>query len=97
MLRSGLTAFRPVARPFRTHVPSRAYRQQRFGDAHPRRQFIGGFFLRWAARPTFYRDIGIITAGTGGFYLYNLEEVPVRTLKAVRRTNVTWISAVDQC
>ncbi|KAF2734787.1 hypothetical protein EJ04DRAFT_492816 [Polyplosphaeria fusca] len=34
-------------------------------------------FIRWAARPTFYRDIGLLSAGAGGVYLLNLEEVPV--------------------
>ena len=59
----------------------RAYRQKRFGDATPRsvgRNFILAYLMRWAAKPTFYRDVGIISAGAGGFYLYNLEEVPVR-------------------
>jgi hypothetical protein len=37
--------------------------------------------MRWAARPTFYRDVGLISLGGGGFYLYNLEEVPVRHTK----------------
>jgi len=35
--------------------------------------------MRWAARPTFYRDIGVISAGGAGFYVYNLESVPVST------------------
>ncbi|RAR08118.1 carbohydrate esterase family 5 protein [Stemphylium lycopersici] len=38
---------------------------------------LSGLLFRWAARPTFYRDVGIISAGTGGIYLYNLESVPV--------------------
>jgi hypothetical protein len=33
--------------------------------------------MRWAARPTFYRDVGLISLGAGGFYVFNLEEVPV--------------------
>ncbi|KAK5201622.1 metalloendopeptidase [Cryomyces antarcticus] len=32
---------------------------------------------RWAARPTFYYEISGIGAAAGGFYVYNLEEVPV--------------------
>lgn len=32
---------------------------------------------RWAAQPTFYRDLGFLSAGVVSFYLYNLEEVPV--------------------
>lgn len=38
---------------------------------------LSGLLYRWAARPTFYRDIGILSAGAGTIYLYNLEEVPV--------------------
>ncbi|CAI6334363.1 unnamed protein product [Periconia digitata] len=79
MLRPGLISFRAAARPIRSHVPSRPYRQQRFGDNSPRssRQFLGGFFLRWASRPTFYRDIAVISGGAGAAYLFNLEEVPI--------------------
>jgi hypothetical protein len=33
--------------------------------------------MRWAARPTFYRDVGLISVGGAGFYVYHLEEVPV--------------------
>jgi hypothetical protein len=67
----------------RNHVPFRAYKQQSFGRGPQYKRFdspsggIGGLLFRWAARPTFYRDVGLITAGTGGVYLYNLEEVPV--------------------
>jgi len=38
---------------------------------------LSGLLYRWAARPTFYRDIGLLSAGAGTIYLYNLEEVPV--------------------
>lgn len=38
---------------------------------------FSGLFFRWVASPTFYRDCGLISAGAGGFYWYNLEEVPV--------------------
>ncbi|KAF2634094.1 hypothetical protein P280DRAFT_335547 [Massarina eburnea CBS 473.64] len=82
MFRSGFRAFRPVfRRPVQSNnVQSRAYRQQRFGDSRPRagwRNFALAGLTQWAAKPTFYRDVGVITAGAGGFYLYNLEEVPV--------------------
>lgn len=36
-----------------------------------------GFFYAWAARPTFYYEVGGITAVVVGAYVYNLEEVPV--------------------
>ncbi|KAF2792363.1 hypothetical protein K505DRAFT_246845 [Melanomma pulvis-pyrius CBS 109.77] len=61
-------------------APFRSYRQVRFGA--PRKQYsrfqnASNFFMRWAQRPTFYRDIGLISLGSGGFYVYHLEEVPV--------------------
>ncbi|KAK6501713.1 hypothetical protein TWF481_009540 [Arthrobotrys musiformis] len=33
--------------------------------------------LRWAARPTFLLEVAGLGALTGGFYVYNLEEVPI--------------------
>jgi hypothetical protein len=68
--------------PLCRHVPFRTYQQQRLGRGPQYKRFsasggVSGLFFRWAARPTFYRDIGVITAGAGGVYLYNLEEVPV--------------------
>lgn len=80
------TLFRPSRIPtqaLRAHAPARAYQQQRFARGPQYKRFgspsggISGLFYRWAARPTFYRDVGIITAGAGGVYVYNLEEVPV--------------------
>jgi uncharacterized protein (DUF2461 family) len=58
----------------------RAYRRSRFDNARPQyRKFdTAGLLMRWAARPTFYRDVGLLSVGAGGFYMYNLEEVPVR-------------------
>ncbi|KAL1605241.1 metalloendopeptidase [Paraconiothyrium brasiliense] len=67
-------------RPIKQHVQFREFRQVRFGDQRPqysRFQFVSNIFRRWAARPTFYRDVGLISLGSGGFYLYNLEEVPI--------------------
>ncbi|KAF2015257.1 mitochondrial metalloendopeptidase OMA1 [Aaosphaeria arxii CBS 175.79] len=64
---------------FRFQSQFRAYR---IGGRGPQYQRFGGatasnILYRWAARPTFYRDVGFISVGAGGFYLYNLEEVPV--------------------
>jgi hypothetical protein len=82
-------AFQTLSRPSRLHPQTlgnfphaRTYQQQRFGRGPQYKRFgpsggVSGLFYRWAARPTFYRDIGIITAGAGGVYVYNLEEVPV--------------------
>ncbi|KAH7359577.1 peptidase family M48-domain-containing protein [Pyrenochaeta sp. MPI-SDFR-AT-0127] len=68
--------------PLRNHAQTRFYQQRPFGRGPQYKRFaasggVSGFFLRWAARPTFYRDIGLITVGTSGVYIYNLEEVPV--------------------
>lgn len=85
MFRPGFRAFESAFRPIRCqttkqHAQIRTYRQMRFGDERPRYsrfQTLSILFRRWAARPTFKRDLGVIGVGTGGFYLYNLEEVPV--------------------
>lgn len=69
----------------RTQISSqiRTYQQLPFGRGPQYKRFnspsggISGLFFRWAARPTFYRDVGIISVGGAGFYLYNIEEVPV--------------------
>ncbi|KAF2191508.1 hypothetical protein K469DRAFT_720546 [Zopfia rhizophila CBS 207.26] len=53
----------------------RAYGRPRL--QYKRFQATPNLFMQWAARPTFYRDIGLISLGAGGFYVYNLEEVPV--------------------
>ncbi|KAF2448264.1 hypothetical protein P171DRAFT_209647 [Karstenula rhodostoma CBS 690.94] len=88
MCRPGFRTFESAFRsarhsaPFRPtkQAPFRAYRQVRFGDKSPqhgRTAFASNLFRRWAARPTFYRDVGLISLGTGGAYVYNLEEVPI--------------------
>ncbi|KAF2763363.1 hypothetical protein EJ05DRAFT_482173 [Pseudovirgaria hyperparasitica] len=46
------------------------YRYQRFQQSK-------NIFQRWAARPTFYYEVGGIGLAGGGFYVYNLEDVPV--------------------
>jgi hypothetical protein len=87
-IRPTFRAFQAPFRPsqispqtIRNQVPFRAYQQQRFARGPQYKRFgsspAAGFFFRWAARPTFYRDVGLITAGAGGVYVYNLEEVPV--------------------
>lgn len=73
---------RPAQRTF-NHAPFRNYQRIPFGRGGPQyqrfsaRSGITGFFVKWAARPTFYRDVGIITAGGATVYVLNLEEVPV--------------------
>jgi len=72
---------RSITPPLRNHAQIRCY--NRLGGRGPRyKRFSAssgftGLLYRWAARPTFYRDLGLITAGSGGIYVYNLEEVPV--------------------
>jgi hypothetical protein len=87
MFRAGLRALRTNFRPLQKNTQLRAYRQQRFGDTRPRSRgnLIFGLLARWAAKPTFYRDVMMITAGSGAFYVYNLEQVPV---SGRRRFNV---------
>ncbi|KAF1994180.1 hypothetical protein P154DRAFT_476443 [Amniculicola lignicola CBS 123094] len=65
-------------------IASRAYGQgrrpqyKRFTDSPGAASgAFGEFFMQWAAKPTFFRDVGIITLGGVGFYVYNLEEVPI--------------------
>lgn len=66
----------------RNHAQARFYQQNPFGRRPQYQRFsagatAAGFFTRWAARPTFYRDIGFLSAGVAGLYVYNIEEVPV--------------------
>ncbi|KAF2201145.1 hypothetical protein GQ43DRAFT_46917 [Delitschia confertaspora ATCC 74209] len=64
-------------RPIFEHGGHRGYRPG-FGRTQYQRFQAGSNFLqRWAARPTFYRDVTLISVGTGGVYLYNTEEVPI--------------------
>lgn len=58
--------------PFRRLGQQQQYK--RFGNSSGG---VWGLLYRWAARPTFYRDVGLITAGAGGVYVFNLETVPV--------------------
>jgi hypothetical protein len=73
-----------IPNTLRIYAQTRFYRKLPSGRGGPQYKRFGspsagisGLFYRWAARPTFYRDVGIISVGTGSIYLYNLEEVPV--------------------
>ncbi|KAK5174796.1 metalloendopeptidase [Saxophila tyrrhenica] len=79
--RQPLSTFsRTTARPrLQWHTPfhraqTRAYRRpfnyQRFQQSR-------NLFQRWAARPTFYYEVGGLGGACGGYYIYNLQEVPV--------------------
>jgi len=66
--------------PFRQfHNQQRFNRQyQRFpGQSYSRFQQTSNLFHRWVARPSFYYEVAGIGGFIGGFYLYNLETVPV--------------------
>jgi hypothetical protein len=75
------TSFHPRTAP--SHGTFRTYQKLPFGRNNQQyqrfsaRSGIASFFTNWAQKPTFYRDIGVITAGGGAVYVLNLEEVPV--------------------
>ena len=81
--RAVISAFQRPARFIPNHAPFRNYQKIPFGRGGPQyqrfsaRSGISSFFTNWAAKPTFYRDVGVITAGAGTVYVLNLEEVPV--------------------
>lgn len=80
-------AFRPVVTP-RRPTPLRSIRYQSYYRRRPqynRFQQAGNIFTRWAARPTFYYEVGGLGVAAGGFYVYNVEVVPV---SGRRRFNV---------
>jgi predicted Zn-dependent protease len=61
-------------------TPSRSARYyQRSNQSHSYSRFQNttNAFYRWSQRPTFYLEAGGVAAGIGGFYVYNLETVPV--------------------
>jgi predicted Zn-dependent protease len=45
--------------------------------SYSRFQNTANAFKRWSQRPTFYLEVGGVGAAFGGFYVYNLETVPV--------------------
>ncbi|GAB7354473.1 hypothetical protein MBLNU459_g4948t3 [Dothideomycetes sp. NU459] len=65
-----------TARPWHQQWQSQHRTYAAYGR-YQRFQSTSGLFRRWANRPTFYYEVGGIGAACGGFYVYNLEEVPV--------------------
>jgi Zn-dependent protease with chaperone function len=73
--------------PLRATIPRARLHQSRFYLHIALGRGAARFFLpsgvligvlhRWVVSPAFYRNIGLIGAGAGGIYLYNLEQVPV--------------------
>ena len=85
------TSYKTNTRPFATHTKeSRILREhwQRRGVSYNRGfnyqrfQQSRGLLHRWAAQPTFYYQVGAIATVCGGFYIVNLEEVPVGIARA---------------
>lgn len=72
-----------IRKPLTQNAPFRGYQRIPFGRQSQQyqrfsaRSGIVSFFTNWAARPTFYRDVGLISAGGATVYVLNLEEVPV--------------------
>jgi predicted Zn-dependent protease len=80
-------------RSFHQAAPHRAYYRrpfpyQRFQQKGP------GLLHRWAARPTFYYEVGGIAATGAGFYVYNLEEVPVSKRRRFNILPPEWEAAM---
>jgi len=65
----------PPYRPFRAQTQYNQYRQ--FGRRYQRFQQTRNFLHRWSQRPTFYYEVAGLGGVVGGFYIYNLETVPV--------------------
>lgn len=72
--------------------------QRRDGYQYSRFQQAGGLLTRWAARPTFYYEVGGLAGACGGFYIYNLEVVPVsdfnRSLSGIQNQTFEMILAI---
>ncbi|KAK3672009.1 metalloendopeptidase [Recurvomyces mirabilis] len=81
-----LKASRP--RYYHTSQPQQAYRRQAFNY----QTFQGAQYLfsRWAARPTFYREVGLLAGGTATLYVANLEKVPVSDRYRFRIIPYSW-------
>ncbi|KAF2721732.1 hypothetical protein K431DRAFT_284653 [Polychaeton citri CBS 116435] len=70
------------SRPFiRQHIHRDfSHQQRRFYQQnydYQRFQRSGNIITRWAARPTFYYEVGGLALAAGAFYTFNLEVVPV--------------------
>ncbi|EON68341.1 hypothetical protein W97_07599 [Coniosporium apollinis CBS 100218] len=70
---------RPVLKPKPIVQPRTQVRHQyyRYNQRYQRFQASKNLFRRWVNRPTFKYEAGGLGAAAGGFYVYNLEVVPV--------------------
>lgn len=78
-------AARTSPRPQHHQRRWQSYYYRRGPSPYQRFQTSRNFLQRWAARPTFKYEAGALGAAAGGFYVYNLEVVPV---SGRRRFNV---------
>lgn len=70
----------------RAHYRRQAFNYQTFKNTQ-------GLLRRWAARPTFYYEVGGITVVLVGFYVYNLEQVPVGLTLIQMSQTKRWLTA----
>ncbi|KAF3906559.1 hypothetical protein ABW20_dc0107914 [Dactylellina cionopaga] len=73
----------PYARPIHSTNPN--FYNSRYQQAQYARTYIWKALSRWSSRPTFYLELAGLGGLSGGFYVYNIEEVPV---SGRRRFNV---------
>ncbi|KAH9826968.1 Peptidase family M48 [Teratosphaeria destructans] len=76
MFRAQTSLQQTYHRTFQTSARQQAlYRRQAFN--YQRFQSSRNLYRRWRARPTFAYEVGGLVVITGGFYIYNQEQVPV--------------------
>ncbi|PNS17473.1 hypothetical protein CAC42_7156 [Sphaceloma murrayae] len=64
-------------RTFSQTTRLQAYRRPQQNYSYSRFQTTSNLLYRWASSPSFYYQVGFLSLSAGGFYVYNLEEVPV--------------------
>ncbi|KAK4546546.1 hypothetical protein LTR36_001763 [Oleoguttula mirabilis] len=84
------------------HVAARGWQQRAFAQSTRKSQYRRQVFnyqtflatlallKRWAARPTFYYEVGGLTAACGAFYVANLEPVPISGRYRFRVVPYSW-------
>lgn len=84
-----------AARSRTFHTPPRCSQQYQYNRFN-RYQQTGQLFQRWAARPTFYYEVGGLSLATAAFYTYNLETVPVSGRKRFNMISAEQEASVSQ-
>ncbi|EMC99129.1 hypothetical protein BAUCODRAFT_146107 [Baudoinia panamericana UAMH 10762] len=85
---------RSIAGSRRGFQSSARTRRQAFN--YNRFQGAQNIFYRWAARPTFYYEVGGGTFAVAGIYVYNLEPVPVSNRYRFRIIPYSWEAWMGQ-